>query len=205
MQPKSPFLVVEELLSPLQCEQVIDDLDLLFPDVDADDHPIKKIVYNEPAEAMIYERVSPLFPQFEQYYNIKYKGTEPISFEWYPETSTGQFSCENSRYLRKKWVRTENRDLTAIVFLSDYQPTTPFDNDYEVYGGKLEFPQWGFGFNPIRGTMVVFPSDPHFINITTQIQAGELYQARIQMAAERPFTFDPKLYPGDYRVWFGDR
>jgi hypothetical protein len=205
LQPKSPFLVVEELLSPLQCEQVIDDLDLLFPDVDADDHPIKKIVYNEPAEAMIYERVSPLFPQFEQYYNIKYKGTEPISFEWYPETSTGQFNCENSRYLRKKWVRTENRDLTAIVFLSDYQPTTPFDNDYEVYGGKLEFPQWGFGFNPIRGTMIVFPSDPHFINITTQIQAGELYQARIQMAAERPFTFDPKLYPGDYRVWFGDR
>lgn len=205
MQYKSPFLVVEELLSPLQCEQIIEDLDLLFPDVDQNDNPIKKIVFNETAEAMIYEKVSPLFPQIEQYYNIQYKGTEQISFEWYPEYSKGDFACENSRYLRKKWVRTENRDLTSIIFLCDYQPTVPFDNDYEVYGGKLEFPQWGFGFNPRRGTMVIYPSDPHFINITTTIQAGELYQARIHIAAERPFIFDPKQFPGDYKVWFGDR
>ena len=71
-----------------------------------------------------------------------------------------------------------------------------------MYGGKLEFPQWGFGFNPQRGTMIVFPSGPHFINATTKVLVGELYQVKIQMTAQVPLLFNPAEYPGDYKQWF---
>lgn len=205
MSPKSPFMVVEDFISPLLCEQIIDNLDLLFPDVNEDGNPIRKYVHNEASEIIVYDKLRTLVPQIEQYYGIKYKGTEAMSFEWFPELSQGDSHCENSRYLRKKWLRTENRDISGVLFLCDFQPTTPFDRDFEVYGGVLEFPQWGFGFNPRRGTLILYPSDPHFINATTPIRAGELYQVRLHIAADKPFLFDPKLFPGDYRTWFGDR
>lgn len=199
---KSPFYVIREFLSPLMCEQIVDSLDFGVADVDKEYKPIKMLKKHDASQNMIFERVQSIIPNLEKYYDLEYRGTEPIDFEWFPEGSVGTFSCENSNFLRKKWVRTKVNDFTGILFLSDFQPNIPFDSDYEVYGGKLEFPQHGFGFNPQRGTIVLFPSDPHFINITTQIQQGELFQARIHFAAEIPFIYVPEKFPGDYTKWF---
>lgn len=202
-QPKSPFFVIEEFISPLMCEELLDIIDFTFPDEDREGNYIKTIKTSDKAEAILYDRFSLVIPDLETYYNLKYKGMERIMFEWFPEGSKGQFIAENSNFLRKKWLRTKNRDLTGILFLSEYQDKTPFETDYEVYGGKLEFVQHRFGFNPNRGTLVIFPSDPHFINITTEIFSGDLFQARIQIAAQVPFIYNPELFPGDYTVWFG--
>lgn len=199
---KSPFLVVQDFVSPQTCEDIVDMLELHAPDVDKDDKPILTIRTNETVEQVIYERFLQIQPQIEQYYNIEYRGMERINFEWYPQGSMGEHHSENASFLRGKWLRTKQRDLTAVLFLSDYQEAEAIELEFEVYGGKLEFPQHKFSFNPTRGTLVIFPSDPHFINITTPVFVGDLYQARLQIAAKNMYIYNPQEFPGNYTMWF---
>lgn len=201
---KSPFFIIRDFLSPLMCEKIIDDLNFSVADVNKEYKSIKMQKTHEPSQAMVFERIEQIIPTLEPYYTFIYKGTEPMNFEWFPQESAGDFVCENSNFLRKKWVRTKINDFTGILFLSDFQETIPFDSEYEVYGGKLEFPQHGFGFNPQRGVIVFFPSDPHFINITTPILQGDLFQVRIHLTAEVPYIYNPGNFPGDYTKWFND-
>lgn len=199
---KSPFFVIQDFVSPLFCEDLIDVIGFSTPNEDREGDYVKTIKFSERGNLLIYDKLSDIFPQLEVYYNLKYRGTEPVTFEWFTENTQGEPRCENSVRVKNKWVRHQSRDLTGILFLSEYQNTAQFDSDFEVYGGKLEFPQWGFGFNPKRGTLIVFPSDPHFINITSPIFAGDLVQARIQIAANFPYLFNAADFPGDYRKWF---
>lgn len=202
MNHKSPFLIYREFCSPLLCEQIVDHLNLTVPDTDTEGRPIPFTKQNDSMEAIIFERFNVLQPQIAQYYEIEPRGTERMTFEWYPEGAEGEFICDNSVRVREKWLRTRDRDITAVLFLCDYQETTPFSSDFEVCGGKLEFPQWGFGFNPERGTLITYPSDPHFINKTTFIDAGDLFQVRFHIAAKVPYLFDPQKFPGNYQIWF---
>lgn len=200
---KSPFLVFRHLLSPKYCEQIVDNLDLFTPDYDHQGRPIPVIRHHEPSEQIIYSTIEPLIDSIHEYYQTDgHRGTERLQFEFYSQGTIGTVHCENSDYLRRKWVKTRDRDLSAILFLSDYNDDPPFDTDYEVYGGKVEFPQHHFGFNPERGTLIVFPSSPHFINAITQVIEGDLFIARTHFAAKSTYMYDPEMFPGDYRSWF---
>lgn len=202
MSIKSPFYVVENFISPLLCEDIIELCDFNVPDYNKDDRPIPTVRSCEHAEQIIYERLTMLFPELQAYYQLLYKGTERVQFEWFPQGTSGSAHAENSEHVRGKWLKTKQRDLSAVLFLTDYQDATPFEAEYEVYGGKLEFPQHRFSFQPKRGTIVIFPSDPHFINITTNVLVGDLHQARIQMAAATPYLYNPKNFEGNYTIWF---
>jgi hypothetical protein len=200
---KSPFLVVQDFLSPLLCEQIVDDLNFIYPDKDQDGRPVKTMKSHDRSEDVIFQHLQNLIPKVESHYDIEYRGTTQMKFEWYPQACDGEKPhCENSEYMGKKWVRTKDRDLTGIIFFCEYQDHTPFDGDFDVYGGKVEFAQHQFGFNPNRGTLILFPSEPHFINGTTQIRAGDSFQVRFHMAATKPYLYDPSLFPGDYETWF---
>lgn len=202
MSFKNPFYCIEEFVSPLACEDIIDMCNFTVPDTDKEMHPIKTTRPCEKAEHMIYEQLMQHMPKIEQYYNVQYKGTERMMFEWYPPGSVGDFICENSQKLRDKWVRTKARDFTAILFLSDFQDKPNFDQDYEVYGGRLEFIHHQFSFKPQRGELILFPSDPYFINITTEVLAGDAFQVRLQLAVNGGFKYKPTDFPGNYTVWF---
>ena len=199
---KSPFVIYQEFLSPLICEEVIDVLDVTVPDTNPEGKPIPSVRHNKKAERFIFERLERTFEHLERHYNVEYRGTEQMLFEWYPQGSTGALTCDSSEYINKKWVRTRDRDLTAVLFLSQFSEAAAFDDDYEVYGGKLEFPNHGFGFNPERGTLVVFPSTPHFLNANGFVQVGDLFQVRIHMATKKPFMYQPREFPGNYQTWF---
>ena len=200
---KSPFLVVQNFLSPLLCEEVVDDLHFLYPDTDLEGVPVKTAKGHERSEEAVFHKFTPHIPNLELHYNVEYRGTEPMLFEWYAQGCKGEKPhCENSNYESRKWVKIRDRDLTCVVFLCDYQEKTPFDSDFEVYGGKLEFAQHRFGFNPQRGTLIVFPSGPHFINNTTPILAGDLYQVRFHVATTQQYKHNPVAWPGDYTTWF---
>lgn len=201
-KPTCPFYVVEEFLSPLLCEEIIDAVDYTVPNRDKNEHEVLTVKRSSEAEMLVFERLNQVLPEIQAHYKLVYKGTEPLSFEWYPQGSNGPMGAENSEFIKNKWLRVRPCDLTGIVFLSDYQESPSFDAEYEVYGGKLEFPQHQFGFNPTRGTLVVFPSDPHFINQTSTINIGDLYQVRIQMVATKPYIYDPAKFPGNYITWF---
>lgn len=203
MTTKSPFYVIQDFLSPLLCEEMIYNLDMCVPDTDKEGHPIRTVKHNETLQEIIFDRMSQNILELENHYGVTYAGTEQMLFEWYPQGCSGEsVHCENSNYIKGKWLKTKNRDFSGIIFLSDYRDKIPFDNDFEVYGGKLEFPQHGFGFNPARGTLILFPSVPHFINATTQIQFGDLYQVRFHIATRTPFLYDPKQFPGNFYSWF---
>lgn len=200
---KAPFYIVEEFISPLACETIIDMLDFTIPDTDRQGDVVSSVRRNDQSQGMIYERLLLLFPELQAYFRFIYRGTQPVDFEWCPQGSPGvTVHSENSNFARGKWVRTQARDFTGVLFMNDYQEKIPFEHDYEVYGGKLEFPQHQFGFNPQRGTLIVFPSAPHFINLTTPIYAGDLYQARFHIAAQSPYIYQPRNFPGNYTTWF---
>jgi hypothetical protein len=202
MAGRSPFYIIEEFVSPLACEEIIDILNFTVPDVDKEGYAIPSVRTNERAQAIIYERLLYALPEVQAYYEFLYKGTHPVEFEWFPEGSSNAPRAENSNFLKGKWLRTQAKDFTGVLFMADYQEKVPFERDYEVLGGKLEFPQHAFGFNPVRGTLVFFPSDPHFINVTTRTLIGDLYQARIHLAAQTPYVYRPEKFPGNYTTWF---
>lgn len=202
MKVHSPFFVRQEFVSPLVCEEIVDNLNLTVPDTDKDDHPIKTQRFNTLIEEYLFDRIQDLVPEIETHFNIQYRGTERMTFEWYAEGCSGeQPHCENSSFVRQKWLRTKDRDLTGILFLSDYHDKTPFDGEFEVYGGKLEFPQHHFGFSPQRGTLIIFPSGPHFINSTTEILAGDLLQVKFHIAASNIYLYNPSDFPGNFQSW----
>lgn len=202
-QPKSPFLVFQNFLSPKLCEQIVDDLDLFTPDEDHQGNPLPVFKHHNQSEELLFDHYEPFVDQIMQYYQTEgYRGTEQMQFEFYAPGTQGEVHCEGSDFLNRKWVRTRDRDLSAIIFLSNYNDDPPFDTEYEVYGGKVEFPQHHFGFLPERGTMIVFPSTPHFVNAVAPIVEGELFLVRFHVATHMPYMYDPEKFPGDYRTWF---
>lgn len=205
MISKSPFFVVPDFISPLACEDMIESCNFSIPDKDKNLKWVMTHAKSERSNEIIYDRLQPILPTVQEHYAIKYKGMEAPRVEWYVSDTSGDIICENSVYVRRKWLRTKNRDLSAILFLSDYQDVPPLDEDFEVYGGKLEFPQHKFGFNPKRGTLVMFPSVPHFINLTAKVSAGELFQARFHIMADSPLLYEPQKFPGNYTTWFSQQ
>ena len=159
---------------------------------------------HEESEKLIYDKFLAMLPTLEQYYGFEHRGTEHVSFEFLSAGVEPEAVCDNAKWVNKAWVKTKDRDFSAVLFMSDYQETLPFDNDYEVYGGKLEFLQHNFGFNPERGTLIVYPSSPHFINAFANILVGELYVARFFIAGQEPYLYQPAEFPGNYLSWFGN-
>lgn len=202
---KSPFLVYQEFLSPKLCEIVLNNVKVSEPDKDADGFPIKMERFDDESENIIFSKFQELVPELESHYNLKYKGTEKLVFQHYPDGMNGpaeQPHCESSKYLRKKWVKVQPRDLTAVLWLKDYNDTPPVEQRTEVYGGKLEFPAYNFSLVPQRGTLVVYPAGPHFISAISPVLVGGLYQVRFHIAAEGIFLYQPENFKGGYQQWF---
>jgi len=200
---KSPFLVIDDFISPYLCEEIVDEVCFNDPDIDPDNNTVSMQLSNDDKfEKIIFERLMQYIPQLEKHYDFKYKGTERVSFERLQTGAQISPQCESCEYISNHWVKTKLRDFCCVVFLSDYNNTPPFDDDFECYGGKLEFINHQFGFNPVRGTMIVYPSDPRFTNASTKIFAGAMHQIRIHIAATTPFIYDPKQFQGNYSVWF---
>lgn len=206
---KSPFLVIPEFISPLQAEQIVDDIfGSTIPDyIDKDDKsiPIRTTRFDEKNEMMLFNYLQPHLEDIMEYYNIDYRGTEQMEFIWYPEgMDVTNAICENSEYTKKKWLKVRPRDLTCYLFLSDFNDNVPFDNDFEVFGSKLEFPQYNFSFNPQIGTMIVYPSGPHFINAIGAVYAGQGHAVKFHICSENAWQYNPAFFPGDFKTWFNE-
>jgi hypothetical protein len=112
VNPNSPFYIVQDFISPLLCEQMVDMLDMIEPDLDKDQNPQLTIKSNDVLEKVIYDYVQGAMPQIEQHYNVEYRGMKPVEFKWYPEDFEGEneFTCENATYnSNKNWVKNKNR------------------------------------------------------------------------------------------------
>lgn len=189
MTIRSPFIIKHDFISPQLCESI----SAKYNTPEAEDDELSSI---------IFDKLQEINDDIIATYEIDVVELEnPIIYTLPQQTDTKPI-CENSKHLRKKWVQVYFRDITGIIFLSTTNMHPPFDADYEVYGGKLEFPQHGFGFNSNRGVMIMYPSGPHFINKFTPPEAGNLQYIKFHLKSSERFMYQPNQYPGDYTSWF---
>lgn len=202
MTSKSPFIVIDKFLSPLECEAAVERSFFSFPNRDDKNQPIKSVTRNITTEELILDRMDDVLDFMEDYYGYEHGGILPIEVEHYPEGAKSEGTrCENSLY-NGKWLRVNDQDFTAILFLKDDNTSTNFDDYYEVYGARLQFPNYNFSFHPQRGQLIIFPSNQHFLNATIPPSIGDLYQLRMQFVGMKPYAFDPKMFPGNHTTWF---
>lgn len=206
---KSPFYIVPEFISPNLCETIVSDIEVAEPDRDIEGDPVKMLRMHDKYENILWDRLQPIIPDLCERYNCTYKGTERMTFSSYPENAkvpAEHASCVNSKYLRKKWVKVHDVDLTAVLWLKDYHDSVPLDPRYEVYGGKLEFPAYNFSLVPQRGTLVIFPAGPHFIHAISPVLVGSLVQVRINFSINSKdggmWHYQPAQFPGLWTDWF---
>lgn len=200
---KSPFLIIKNFISPLECETIVESLDTAFPNYDEEGKALKTILHLPVYQNRLWQHVSNLFDKIENYYNVEIDSITPIDFEWYPQNCADEKQrCENSIYINNKWKILNNYDFTMIVFLKDYNDTPDFDEQFECYGGKLEIINHKFSFNPSRGTAVLFPSNQYFINRTTSPELGDAFQMRLHLTCENRFKYNKDDYQGNYSTWF---
>jgi hypothetical protein len=191
----------------MKCDELRQSIDFIMPDVDIKGNPQLKAVdniSNSQLQNATQQLQQLIIDKVEHYYNVECDSTIKHSvLEWYPSGyKEPKFKSENSEYLREKWVKVRDNDFTCVIMLNDYQDTPPIDDDYEIYGGKIEFPQHGFGFNNKVGTLVVFPSGPHFINAVAPVNMGNLKIAKFYVKTKSLYLYQPSDFPGDYTNWF---
>lgn len=208
MSSKSPFLVLKELVSPLQAEDMVARLNHTIPNTDQKGHPTVTFKGNRLSESRVAATFNQLLPVIEEYYEFQTKTLTPFTFEWYPAGYSGQPpTSEGCQLISKRgqsalWHKIHDYDFTVVLFLNDFSDDTRFDERFEVRGGKLEFPTHEFGFNPERGTAIVYPCCPNFINAVSPVEAGDSNIARFHIIAKEEYKYDMERFPGDYTTWF---
>lgn len=206
----SPFLVLEHFISPQICDLLIQELGLLAPSLDEKGQPIKseRILSSETHLELFKPRVEALLESLEKRYDAEIVGMEPPIFQQYfenPQRPAEFHGCENSKYLRKKWVKTKDVDLVGFIWLKDFNSGVPLDPRFEMYGGKLEFPAYDFSLLPQRGTLVMYPAGPHFITAISPVLVGTLEQVKIALKLRKNgsmWLYQPANFPGSYQQWF---
>ena len=209
----SPFLVVENFISPSICEKLISELGIKDPTSDEagkvfkNERILKDTEYVHLFKSRIQEHVSTI----EQKYSASVVGMENPIFTQYFEDAKNPcepHGCENAKYLRKKWVKVKDVDLVGFVWLKDFNNGVPLDPRFEVYGGKLEFAGYNFSLVPQRGTLVLFPAGPHFITAISPVLVGSLEQVKfsIKLKADNQggWVYQPANFPGSYQEWFSE-
>jgi hypothetical protein len=207
----SPFHVVEDFISPANCEKIIATLGIAQPSLAEDGRPLKneRLVKDADLVQLIQQAILANGKDIQDRFNGIIKGMETPHFQQYFEDAKHPceaHSCENSSYLRKKWVKTKDIDLVGYLWLKDYGSGVPLDPRVEVYGGKLEFPAYNFSLVPQRGTMVMFPAGPHFITAVSPVMVGSLEQIKFTIKLTTTndgiWLYQPSNFGGTYTDWF---
>ncbi len=201
---KSPFIIIPEALSPLQCEKLTDSAEFVQLDVNKRGLPTATTKVVQSATATLHNVIKQYDVDIIAKYGSGIRHMEQTRITWINNEVDPAATCDNSAFIRNKWLRVHNRDLTAILFMSDFNDSPPFDGDFEVYGGKMEFPTHGFGFNPIRGTMIIMPSDPHFAHVFSKVSVGDCFFAKTFIQLEQPLIYTPEEFPGKWSEWLHD-
>lgn len=207
----SPFIVIEEFISPKLCEQLVTNLSMAEPSRLDDGQPIKyERFLPEDYQTIILETLSQYIPKIEEKYQGQVFSKPGLLFQEYWENEKAPaetHGCENSVFKRKKWDKIKDVDLVGFIWLKDYHNSVPLDPRTEVYGGKLEFPAYDFSLTPARGTLVIYPATPHFVTAVSHVHVGSLEKIKVSIPLRKaglPWAYNPVDYPGTYRDWFSE-
>jgi hypothetical protein len=205
----SPFHVVEDFISPLQCEQLIKGLGLLTPDLAENGQPLRHQRLVPALQAgSVLNAFEEIVPFVEQRYGGMVGQARHLVFQQYwenPKAPAETHWAEGWKYTRKKWVKLDDVDLVGFIWLKDFHGSAPLDPRVEVYGGKLEFPTYNFSLTPSRGTLVMYPATPHFVTAMSHVLLGSLEQLKLTVKLTvdgGQWSYAADKFPGSYREWF---
>lgn len=212
---RSPFYVVQEFLSNKQCEDLISRFEIKTPnkDIDGENVKLERLINPHEGQDLILNKLYLHIAEIEKRYECLYKSTEQLQIIHYPENDkkpAEEIHCESAKFVKKKWVKIKDVDLTGFIWLKDYNSSPPLDPRFEVYGAKIEFPAYNFSLTPQRGTLILFPAGPHFINAISPVAIGDMYQIKINLSItdqdENIWFYDPSKFPcgtqGFLQGWF---
>ncbi len=207
----SPFVTVDNFVSPAVCERLIKELGIAVPSLDEAGKPLKneRILKDVEHIQLFKSLLSGLVPKLEEQYDGRVVGMEAPVFTQYfedPKNPAELHHCENAQLVRKKWLKVKDVDLVGYLWLKDFHNGVPFDPRFEMYGGKLEFPAYNFSLVPQRGTLIFYPAGPHFITAVSPILAGSLEQIKftikLKTRDDGVWLYQPANFPGTYQDWF---
>lgn len=207
----SPFYVIEDFISPGNCEKIVAELGILEPSVDEVGRPLKneRIITDVELIALLQNNLLEHGTAIQEQYNGLIKGMDKPHFQQYfenPKQPCEPHGCESSKFVRKKWLKVKDVDIVCYLWLKDYGGGVPLDPRHEVYGGKLEFPAYNFSLVPQRGTLVMFPAGPHFISAISPVLVGSLEQIKFSIKLvnkdDSMWLYQPENFPGTYADWF---
>lgn len=201
----SPFHIIEDFISPLQCERIVKGLALSRPNYDEAGNPLKyeRLVPSEFGGSLLSE-IDAASPLIEQRFGAQIVGEPALLFQQYFENAKAPaevMGCENSKFSRKKWTKVKDVDLVGILWLKSYHDAVPLDPRIEVYGGKIEFPAYDFSLTPVAGTLVIYPATPHFVTAISHVMLGTLEQVKFNFKL-KDWSYNPEKFPGTYKEWF---
>lgn len=201
----SPFHIIEDFISPLQCERIAKSLALSRPNYDEAGNPLKyeRLIPTDISGSLLSE-LDAASPLIEQRFGASIVGDPALLFQQYFENAkkpAEELGCENSKYSRKKWAKVKDVDLVGFLWLKSYHDAVPLDPRIEVYGGKIEFPTYDFSLTPVAGTLVIYPATPHFVTAISHVMLGSLEQIKFNIKL-KDWSYDPSNFPGTYKDWF---
>ena len=187
----------------MECEIIIENANLRFPDVGPRGKPKRTSI----GKKGIADKVIAIFSEYEEdieeYFGTEFLQFSPPSIEWQPQGCIQEaVRCDNSVLKNGRWSRVNSSDFTCILFLKDYNDKPDFDPLFECYGGQLTFPTHDVTLKPMRGTLVVYPSGPNFINQIAAPVAGDNVYIKFSIICEKPYVYDPKKFPRPGVGWF---
>jgi hypothetical protein len=199
----SPFYIATDFLSAKFCEELVERFGVRTPNTNPDGKPIKleRIIKSNEGQEIILNKLYSHIGNIERQFDCVYRGIEPVSIIHYPENDKTHAEapyCENAKFFRKKWIKSKDVDLTGVIWLKEYNETAPLDPRFEICGSKLEFPAYNFSLTPQRGTMVLYPAGPHFVNSISPVVIGDAYQIKINISITAQngglWIYDPKNF-----------
>lgn len=190
MNKPSPFFIIEDFISPLQCEKILQS-NFLANDTGSIrilNEGVVPVVKNsildykdeisERYSAQLSEDVKCLFIQTRE--NAGVPAIRPQIDGWEPQ--------------RRKWIKNKNIDLVGIIPLKTYCDNVPIDVSFEVYGGKLEMINFNFSILPERGSLILMPSAPNFLYAISPVNFGTLEFIKVYCRFEDPWTYTASSY-----------
>ena len=193
---KSPFIVNQQVISGKTCQE------LASSAMDNYGEMFSEPVHNSHINHLISSKIT---PNVERHFGVKIARSD-VTIESRGYNSTSHHICDSCQFSNGKWFRNKDIDFVTVVFLKDHLETVdePIDASFEVYGGKLEFPTFGFGFLPERGTAVTYPAVPNFLNTVAKVKIGQHDMLRIFHRSDTMFVYEPTEYAGSPDTWFAD-
>lgn len=158
MKKPSPFFIIEEFISPLQCENI---RNLNF----VKNSKIPHVQTIKDGQKLIINSLLDYKDEIEKRFNGVINSDIKSLFLQFPENPAipcQSVQIDSWQLIRRKWTKIKNIDLIGLIPLKTYNSEVPIDVGFETYGSKIEFPNFNFGILPERGSLILFPSAPNF-------------------------------------------